>query len=822
MNHNIESKEKWRRQSFAAELLSFCLRTTEVPDWIDWLSDEPRVRGKSYANGCPAADADPNAQSAVCEFALQRLTHGSTQTERRRWIEQQFHSTGARRFNLIRNIASNHIVFDGISPSVKLESFRSWRTVCHFNDEELLVAVAISAHINEHYEDGLLNKPKDLISLAKQYVQSWPVHLRPHGNDVKELLLGFENDGHVHYGQLLPSSAFWRLLMQGIYEPSKRIDGTGEIESVGPKWIIENYLKWREYRSALWTCWNDWTGGLWKKECCQTQFSGITSTDPPKWEDVQIEIAGFLERFLAEERMLLVCTSYVAKFDSRVAEFFWPYATARSTFSWEQIPRESGFEAFVRTNDIDRRKGFLWGKAGGVDVWFQLVIGWLASCGVTRLAVRQDVSDDKQEKTSTLALVGEYFDRFETARENLKSIYEIPDIEFNVVLSFNRRQGDHWASSYCRRHKDWRKTRSAVQTRQKNWQKSSSYCDQDKKSGVKKTVTAVDAISNEYGFDVGILAPPFNGFRQISDRDFDNIVLGNSAGFQFERPPALARYYHSGEDLEHPVSALRNIHEAITFLNMDSSDRIGHGSVLLRTPEDYDADESLGERLDNLVAIWSILSRLKSTHSCPLLQDELLQIHNLLHEANGLRLTLHELVEAWLLRYHSEECIIPRFLGRPHILGAYFGYALLPDTSIGDHLHGTELENWHAVRDDLSGVVEQIYELRAKPISGHYKGEWWRSLLDSVVSDIKRAGVVIETCPSSNLTIGAGWTGELPALGLFNLGLEHNLLVGTDDPKMFKTDLVTEVSLVLEALSRNMGRRKAIAQMEATLLSTQR
>lgn len=85
-------------------------------------------------------------------------------------------------------------------------------------------------------------------------------------------------------------------------------------------------------------------------------------------------------------------------------------------------------------------------------------------------------------------------------------------------------------------------------------------------------VSGIDACSNEIDCRPEVFAPDFRRMRQ-QQYDFD--------GFIAEHPrPNLRITYHAGEDFLDPVDGLRAIDEAISFLEMDCGDRLGHALAL--------------------------------------------------------------------------------------------------------------------------------------------------------------------------------------------------------------------------------------------------
>ena len=92
-------------------------------------------------------------------------------------------------------------------------------------------------------------------------------------------------------------------------------------------------------------------------------------------------------------------------------------------------------------------------------------------------------------------------------------------------------------------------------------------------------ISGIDACSNEIDCRPEVFAPEFRHIRQHR-YPFD--------GFVSEHPrPNLRITYHVGEDFLDPIDGLRAIDEAMTFLEMQGGDRLGHALALGIDCEDW-------------------------------------------------------------------------------------------------------------------------------------------------------------------------------------------------------------------------------------------
>lgn len=90
---------------------------------------------------------------------------------------------------------------------------------------------------------------------------------------------------------------------------------------------------------------------------------------------------------------------------------------------------------------------------------------------------------------------------------------------------------------------------------------------------VGKLIVGIDAASLEIPTEPWVFAPAFHVARH------QNTTWGRTET-ENERKPLLGITYHVGEDFRHPISGLRHVDEAYTWLGMHAGDRIGHGLVL--------------------------------------------------------------------------------------------------------------------------------------------------------------------------------------------------------------------------------------------------
>ena len=108
-----------------------------------------------------------------------------------------------------------------------------------------------------------------------------------------------------------------------------------------------------------------------------------------------------------------------------------------------------------------------------------------------------------------------------------------------------------------------------------------------------KAIVGIDAAASEFDTSPEVFAPVFKRLRE--------------KGFQHFT-------YHAGEDFYHLLGGLRAIYEAITFLNLQRGDRIGHATAAGVDPETWEhnvGDEvvvPIGAYMDDLLFVYYLIS----------------------------------------------------------------------------------------------------------------------------------------------------------------------------------------------------------------------
>jgi adenosine deaminase len=310
---------------------------------------------------------------------------------------------------------------------------------------------------------------------------------------------------------------------------------------------------------------------------------------------------------------------------------------------------------------------------------------------------------------------------------------------------------------------------------------------------VREYLKGFDAAANELHAPPEVYAP---AFRYLKYNGFENYT------------------FHVGEDYIHLLSGIRAIFEAITFLDLSSGNRIGHGTALGINPDIWKSRSLVpavmtkGEWHDNLLFAWSILSKPDSQfHSIlPIIKE---QIHGLTTELYGSSYPIDVLLKAWKLRDidplialdENFTTIIP------------FNEIELEDINRRKFSIGTiEVPSWKVFELYHSDVVisksEQLFEVEDDP----FTSEIFESLQKYVLNLFVDKNIAIETLPTSNVRISYyedHSEHHLPVwLGHSSERTDYpkpSVVVGTDDSGIFATNLRNEFAHIFLILTKECG-----------------
>ncbi|RME82329.1 MAG: hypothetical protein D6771_07185 [Zetaproteobacteria bacterium] len=272
-------------------------------------------------------------------------------------------------------------------------------------------------------------------------------------------------------------------------------------------------------------------------------------------------------------------------------------------------------------------------------------------------------------------------------------------------------------------------------------------------------------------------------------------------------PMRLRFVPHAGEDFRHILSGMRAMDETMRFFGLRSGDRLGHGLAMGLDPTLWFARIGreialpAGEWLDDLVWFRQKLIEI-GEHPEVVLQVERVA-RPLVEEIYGKPMPWDVLEKAWRAR------VIRRAdLFNPQMRESAL---LLRDKDVKFV--------WHMDWEELKLAGRHL--LRAQPRTPGrrrlqavraYTPEAWdeaiRTVQEAWLAELKARGVAIEVNPTSNLCISViRDIDEHPIFRWFppEGDAKAHVLVGSDDPGVFATELAFEYAALLAAAKR-MGR----------------
>lgn len=305
-------------------------------------------------------------------------------------------------------------------------------------------------------------------------------------------------------------------------------------------------------------------------------------------------------------------------------------------------------------------------------------------------------------------------------------------------------------------------------------------------------LTGVDAASSEFDTPPEVFAPTFRALRR--KKTFKHFT------------------YHVGEDFFHIVSGLRAVYEAINFLDLQSGDRIGHGTataICIRTWAEVVGETILirrGEWLDNLIFLYHY-----STSQClfnvkhSLIEQKIKELAKEIY--TGLpSLEIQELIKAWMMR-------------------KYCPLLVLSDSHLTARQHSTyDLDEWNDIQNEMiHSDIKKVIGLYHEKATRNNSNEVIRIKVDDILDatdlenlqkcilkDLKERRIVIETLPTSNVRIG--YYRNYKSYHFYNWIKWQDqkkeipkIVVGTDDTGIFATNILNEYANIWEYLIRSKG-----------------
>lgn len=271
-----------------------------------------------------------------------------------------------------------------------------------------------------------------------------------------------------------------------------------------------------------------------------------------------------------------------------------------------------------------------------------------------------------------------------------------------------------------------------------------------------KAIVGIDAAASEFETPPEVFAPVFKKLRK--------------KGFQHFT-------YHAGEDFYHLLGGLRAIYEAITFLDLQRGDRIGHATAAGVAPETWahnvgcEVVVPIGAYMDDLLFVYNLISNNECTALDSLMPRLYMRITELSREIYpNDDFQVYDLIYAWKRR---QEDILE-----------------LADSG--------ELNNIKALRRYHQKEYVEKYKKEIKvKIFEILDEKALREVQLAVLKIMHHKEIAIETLPTSNIFIG--YHNSFNTYHLVNwIRWEKEgkpippIVLGTDDAGIFATNIYNE------------------------------
>lgn len=340
----------------------------------------------------------------------------------------------------------------------------------------------------------------------------------------------------------------------------------------------------------------------------------------------------------------------------------------------------------------------------------------------------------------------------------------------------------------------------------------------DNNSPASRHIIGVDAAASEFDAPPEVFAP---AFRYLKRRGFNHFT------------------YHAGEDFFHILGGLRSIYEAVDFLDFSYGDRIGHATAAGLSPKQWieNVGEYIymrkGEYLDDLVFAYHLITKYSNDKLKHTINNLVVKIHELYYSIYSHSYSIELMSEVWKLR---RLCPFHVFAGNKESAKNMSLYnqeewcevsnRLNLDSEddkcdCGNHMNEdnermTMLRQYHCPK--FRKKYDEIIEVKTTEIFSELDLEELQLMLLKYLNEKE---IVIETLPTSNVRIGHHHTYD--TYHLWNWIKWENegnpippIVVGTDDPGIFATNIYNEYSNIYCKLVyvHHVSRNQAMSVIE--------
>ncbi len=329
--------------------------------------------------------------------------------------------------------------------------------------------------------------------------------------------------------------------------------------------------------------------------------------------------------------------------------------------------------------------------------------------------------------------------------------------------------------------------------------------------GLSNFIVGIDAASVEYRTEPWVFAPVYKKARG-----------GETPLFNHNSEPIkkLGFTFHVGEDFRNILTGLRHIDEVMTHFGYHAGDRIGHGIALGLNVDKWFKKHRVilmprGEYLDNLLWIWG----LNKYDKYPISFDPWVIELKIMKYAEAIYTNLEGITVYALWQAYQNK--FTQFNGYYKTTGFYApedsknypcSYSVSCERLFCHYVEKDERIIWNVEKLSLAQHCKIYLEKMCEPIYVEIdkdKIEPIIKLQKFIAEKVAREGIVVETNPSSNVTIGAFEDiCEHYILNLNDRDVTDNhdssngvmVTINTDDPVVFNTCLSNEFAYIFYVL----------------------
>ena len=345
------------------------------------------------------------------------------------------------------------------------------------------------------------------------------------------------------------------------------------------------------------------------------------------------------------------------------------------------------------------------------------------------------------------------------------------------------------------------------------------------KINLTQLLVGLDAAGNECFTPPEVFAPAVRFLRREAKRIREKSFPSQKHHKRFHLS------MHAGEDFNHIVTGMRRVDETVCFFDYKSKDRLGHALALGLNPHKWLHSKKevlirLEEFFDNLVWLWNICQDL-----CPFYEQAgnyvivyeklILRLGKKLYKSVGENFKVNDYHEAWALRRNCPLCFESQTTAELEGVSEFIpdfgnkGISNLAEELFMDYHH--DYHHLSAKRNEVIAIRYGDKELHEHNERYYYitdeELDLYEAVQDFLITRYEKKGIIIEACPSSNVTIGGFDFKDHPIFrwhppkekflnknNIYNrFGIRKGIMsccVNTDDPAIFPTTIHNEFKII--------------------------